>query len=122
MALASIDSSDLPSWQLRSHFHLSITNATLAFCGNTGAHDWIDDRPCRRVAHHAARRQVRVGAASQVERVTIKDRIATDDIRRQCGDDVQFAIADERVVARAGRHLEFTVPAPSSSVTQQNDT
>lgn len=121
MPLASIDSSDLPSWQLGSHFHLSITNATLAFCGNTGAHDWIDDRPCRGVAHHAARCQVRIGAAGQVECVTIKDRTATDDIRRQRGHEVQFAIANERVVARPGRHLEFTVPTPSSLATQRND-
>ena len=34
---------DLPSWQFGSHLYFSITDATLAFGGYAGAHDWVDD-------------------------------------------------------------------------------
>jgi hypothetical protein len=103
--------STLPSWQFGSHLHLSITNAFFAFGGDAGAHDWVDDGACCVIAHHAARCQIRVGAARQVERVPVKDPIVTDYIRRERGKDVQFTVADERIVRRRGRHLEFTIPA-----------
>jgi hypothetical protein len=119
--MASLHSSDLPSWQFSSHFHLAIANATLAFCGNTGAHDWINDGPCSGVTHNATCCQVCIRAASQVECVAIKDRIATDDIRRQRGNDVQLAVANERVVARAGRHLEFAISVPPRLITRRDD-
>ena len=79
---------DLPSWQFRSHLYLSITDATLAFGGYTRTHDRVNDSARCGIAHCAARRQVRVGAARQVERVTVKNLRSTDDIRRQRGKDV----------------------------------
>ena len=105
---------DLPLWQFGSHLHFSIADAAFPFGGDAGAHGWVDDSTGCGVAHRAARRQVRVGAARQVERVTVKDPIATDDIRRQRGKDVQFAIPNKRVVRRCCRHLEFTIPARHS--------
>lgn len=102
---------DSPSGQFGSYLHLSITDAPFTFCGKSGAHDWIDDGACRDIAHHATSCQVRVGAAGQVVRVPIGDRVTTDDIRRERGKDVQLAVANERVVARAGGHLEFPIPA-----------
>ena len=74
---------DLPSWQFGSHLHFSIADAAFTFGGDAGAHGWVDDSAGCGVAHRAARRQVRVGAACQVERVAVKDPIDTDDIRRQ---------------------------------------
>lgn len=102
---------DLPSWQFGSHLHSSITDAAFAFGGYAGAHDWVDDSAGCGVAHCAARRQVCVGAACQVECVPVKNPLATDDIRCQRGKDVQFAIADKRVVRRCRRHLEFAISA-----------
>ena len=102
---------DLPSWQFGSHLYFSVTDATFALGGYPGAHDWVDDSARCCIAHCAARRLVRVGTPRQVERVPIKNPLATDDIRRQRGMDVQFAIADERVVRRRRRHLEFAIPA-----------
>lgn len=89
---------DLPPWQFGSHLYFSITDATFAFSGYAGAHYWVDDSAQCGVAHCAARRQVCVRAARQIECVPVKNPLATDDIRRQRGKDVQFAISDKRVV------------------------
>src|SRR5258705_11821032 len=121
MSFSSISGPRLPT-ELGAHLHTAVVDTTLTPGGKTRAHDRVDNRVGRDVAHYTACALVRAGAAHEVECVPVNDGVAPDDIGGQRWDDVQLIIADERVVRRCCRHLELAVPAwtPSASNKHRN--
>lgn len=101
---------DLPGGNLRSDLDSSVPNALLSLCGDTSAHDRVDDRPKRLVADRPARCQIRVRTSSKVVCVSVKDSVATYDVRGEGREDVKVVVFDERVVGARSRHLELPVP------------
>lgn len=50
-----------------------------------------------------------VGASSNVVRVTIEDGLKANNVRRECGNNVELAVLHEGVIERIGGHFELSI-------------
>jgi len=103
-------SSSVPARNLGSDLYPPELNGVAFACGQSSTLNRVDDGAAGGIADDTTGFPVLISASSEVIRITVENRVSTNDVGGQGWENEQLSILDERVGGRIGCHLEFAVP------------